>query len=196
MITPNRATPEGAAIVDLHQEMLGLRERYDELPGAEVVPVLEHWLTRFDFTTPADFHMHPPQETWSLPLGDPPEEAHAGELRTETAARPFPSRQECILANTTAVFHELDGPRGEGLPCLEVAGVLVFLYLDPRRKTVRVSVHLDSTAEHLVRPDGTVPLHVEVEDTVVFSAGAARPASPWCRIIRRLTRRIRRSTRR
>ncbi|MFD7409393.1 hypothetical protein ACFV7R_43760 [Streptomyces sp. NPDC059866] len=42
-----------------------------------------------------------------------------------------------------------------------------------------MSVHLDSAADWLVRPDGTVPLRVKVEDTVVLDdsgeEGAPRP---------------------
>ncbi|MEU6653389.1 hypothetical protein ABZ904_29130 [Streptomyces sp. NPDC046900] len=67
-----------------------------------------------------------------------------------------------------------------GLPCLVVDGVLVFAYLDHRLGAVRVSVHLDSAPEHLVRPDGTVPLQVVVEDAVVLddSGTEAAPRPP------------------
>ncbi|RSS80628.1 hypothetical protein EF919_40550, partial [Streptomyces sp. WAC02707] len=51
----------------------------------------------------------------------------------------------------------------------EVAGVLVFGYLDAKDGAVRVSVHTDSAdPEYVVRPDGTVPLRVVVDGAVVF----------------------------
>ncbi|MEU7967333.1 hypothetical protein AB0D09_28300 [Streptomyces sp. NPDC049097] len=61
-----------------------------------------------------------------------------------------------------------------------VDGVPVFGYLDHRVGAVRVSVHLDSAPEHLVRPDGTVPLRVVVEDSVVLpdSGTEAAPRPP------------------
>lgn len=42
-----------------------------------------------------------------------------------------------------------------------------------------MSIHVDNAPDHLVRPDGTVPLRVEVEDTIVLddsnAEGAPRP---------------------
>ncbi|PWI04915.1 hypothetical protein DIZ27_42455 [Streptomyces sp. NWU339] len=88
----------------------------------------------------------------------------------------FPDAGACERANHGAVFNA--GIHG-GLPCLEVDGVLVFAYLDHEVGAVRVSVHLDSAPDHLVRPDGTVPLRVKVEDTIVLddseAEGAPRP---------------------
>ncbi|MCX5106953.1 hypothetical protein [Streptomyces sp. NBC_00439] len=77
----------------------------------------------------------------------------------------FPDANTCSQANRSAVFHPATH---EGPPCAEVDGVLVFAYLDHQGGAFRVSVHLDSAAQRLVRPDGTVPLRVVVEDTVVF----------------------------
>lgn len=89
----------------------------------------------------------------------------------------FPDAGACERANRAATFHP-GGP--DGLPCLENDDVLVFAYLDHRVGAFRVSVHLDGAPEHLVRPDGTVPLRVVVEDTVVLDdsnvEGAPRPA--------------------
>ncbi|MFE4756032.1 hypothetical protein ACFRIB_38375 [Streptomyces mirabilis] len=45
---------------------------------------------------------------------------------------------------------------------MEIDGVLVFAYLDHELGAVQVSVHLDSAPDKLMRPDGTVPLRVEV----------------------------------
>ncbi|MEW1648423.1 hypothetical protein [Streptomyces sp. NPDC091219] len=89
----------------------------------------------------------------------------------------FPDAGACERANRAATFH----PGGhDGLPCLENEAVLVFAYLDHRVGAFRVSIHLDGAPEHLVRPDGTVPLRVVVEDTVVLddsnAEGAPRPA--------------------
>jgi hypothetical protein len=39
-------------------------------------------------------------------------------------------------------------------------------------QAVRVSVHLDAADELVVQPGKTVPLHVKVEDSTVFSGGA------------------------
>ncbi|MFD3843152.1 hypothetical protein ACFWWC_44100 [Streptomyces sp. NPDC058642] len=87
----------------------------------------------------------------------------------------------------------MDGPEDEGLPCIEIAGVLVFAYLDADLEAVRVSVHLDTTDEQLVRPDGTVPMVVELADTTVFDnlTPPPAPAQPtgWKARLRRLTRR-------
>ncbi|MFD3959282.1 MULTISPECIES: hypothetical protein [Streptomyces] len=78
----------------------------------------------------------------------------------------FPDAAVAEGLNRAAVFYAADD---QGPSCIEVAGVLVFGYLDAKDGVVRVSVHLDSAdSEHVVRPDGTVPLRVVVEDTVVF----------------------------
>ncbi|MFF7452211.1 MULTISPECIES: hypothetical protein [unclassified Streptomyces] len=84
--------------------------------------------------------------------------------------------QECAEANSTAVFHAMRGPDDEGLPCIEIAGLLVFAYLDADREAVRISVHLDTTDEQLVRADGTVPMLVEIADTTVFDNLTPPPA--------------------
>ncbi|WP_338704374.1 DUF3263 domain-containing protein (plasmid) [Streptomyces sp. Q6] len=49
---PDRTRPEGAAIVDLRDELNCIVERRGELPGADVVAAVETWLERFDFTEP------------------------------------------------------------------------------------------------------------------------------------------------
>ncbi|WP_431983820.1 hypothetical protein [Streptomyces qinglanensis] len=50
-----------------------------------------------------------------------------------------------------------------------------FAYLSPETGALRVSVDLDSAASQLVRPDCTVPLRVDVQDTVVLDA--SRPGA-------------------
>ncbi|MFB7998888.1 hypothetical protein ACFC4G_39440 [Streptomyces sp. NPDC056002] len=99
------------------------------------------------------------------------------ELYSEEIGRPHRSRivplnfafPDAVTAdglNRGAVFYAADD---DGPSCIEVAGVLVFGYVDAEDGVVRVSVHLDSAdPEHVVRPDGTVPLRVVVEDTVVL----------------------------
>ncbi|MFI2906689.1 hypothetical protein ACG2OD_00245 [Streptomyces sp. PDY-4] len=78
----------------------------------------------------------------------------------------FPDDVTAEALNRRAVFYAADD---DGPSCSEVAGVLVFGYLDAKDGVVRVSVHTDSAdPEHVVRPDGTVPLRVVVDDTVVF----------------------------
>ncbi|MGW6027616.1 hypothetical protein [Streptomyces sp. NPDC055099] len=74
----------------------------------------------------------------------------------------------CAEANSSAVFHPQEHPDHEGLPCIELAGILVFAYLDADLRTVRISIHLDTTHEKLARTDGSVPIQVEIEDTTVF----------------------------
>ncbi|MFF5265410.1 hypothetical protein ACFY4C_41560 [Actinomadura viridis] len=88
-------------------------------------------------------------------------------VRTRLVAQhwQFPGEEDCDRANRSAVFHPV---RAEGQPCIEVEGVLVFLYLDPDEEAVRVSIHLDTVADRLIRPDDTVPLRVVCESTVIF----------------------------
>ncbi|MGD1220642.1 hypothetical protein AB9Q10_19680 [Streptomyces krungchingensis] len=78
----------------------------------------------------------------------------------------FPDAVTAESLNRAAVFYAADD---QGPSCIEVTGVLVFGYLNAEDGVVQVSVHLDSAnPDHVVRPDGTVPLRVVVEDTVVF----------------------------
>ncbi|MGW0648457.1 hypothetical protein ACWD4T_06585 [Streptomyces umbrinus] len=105
--------------------------------------------------------------------------------------------EACAEANSTAVFHPMENPDDEGLPCIEIAGILVFAYLDHELGAVRVSIHLDTTDEQLVRADSTVPIQVEIEDTTVFTnltsppAPAPRTGTPWWKT--RLTQLARRT---
>lgn len=66
--------------------------------------------------------------------------------------------------NRAARFLPMEAEDELSLPCIEVAGVLVFLYV--KDGVVRVSVDLD-TAE-LADSKGLVPLEVTVQGTTVF----------------------------
>jgi hypothetical protein len=99
----------------------------------------------------------------------------------------------CATANSAAIFHAQVGPDDEGLPCVEIAGVLVFVYLDADREAVRVSVDLETADEQLVRADGTVPVRVDLGDSTVFSDPGVRPVpvetTGWRALVKRLARR-------
>ncbi|MGW7073510.1 hypothetical protein ACWGII_39635 [Streptomyces sp. NPDC054855] len=86
--------------------------------------------------------------------------------------------EACAETNSSAVFHPQAHPADDGLPCIELAGILVFAYLDADLHTVRISIHLDTTHEQLVRADGTVPLQIEIEDTTVFDNLTPPPPPP------------------
>ncbi|MEU5137061.1 hypothetical protein [Streptomyces californicus] len=88
----------------------------------------------------------------------------------------FPSTPTAEGLNRAAVLHAADD---QGPTCAEVAGVLVFSYLDADDGAVKVSVHLDGAdPEHLVRPDGTVPLRIVVEGTVIFDDSNSHAPHP------------------
>ncbi|WP_329046887.1 MULTISPECIES: hypothetical protein [unclassified Streptomyces] len=60
--------------------------------------------------------------------------------------------------------------RGEhdSLPALQVAGVLVFVYIDRERGTLCVSVGMDTAHRALLRADDCVPLEITVQGRTVF----------------------------
>ena len=68
----------------------------------------------------------------------------------------------------TARFWPARRDEPASLPALQVAGVLVFAYIDSEQAVLRVSVDLDTTHRALLRPEGTVPLHITVQGTTVF----------------------------
>jgi hypothetical protein len=84
-------------------------------------------------------------------------------------------------AGLNAVFHpqthilkswlsRADQPPEEH-PCLEVAGVQAYLYVDPQLPAIRLSLHLEDVIKPLRLPDGeSVPLRVMVNETVVYDA--------------------------
>ncbi|GAA4259930.1 hypothetical protein [Dactylosporangium darangshiense] len=70
-------------------------------------------------------------------------------------------------SNATAQFvpASFDAP----YPAIQVAGTWVFAYVD-RNGTLRIAAHLEQTERWLQRPDGTVPMRVSIQDTVVFES--------------------------
>ncbi|MFD9686758.1 hypothetical protein ACFWXO_13485 [Kitasatospora sp. NPDC059088] len=69
-------------------------------------------------------------------------------------------------------------------PALEVAGALVFVYVDGN--TLRVSVDLDTPHRGIVeRPNtrSTIPLHITVQGTTVFYAPSERSGDRAWRVI-------------
>ncbi|MFJ5779314.1 hypothetical protein [Streptomyces sp. NPDC093094] len=155
MISPDPATPVGAAVIALYRQMQDLQERTGEWPGADTAGILGQWLTGFDLR----------QADGPLPSGNGPQPDS------------FPDEAACAEFNAAAVFHPMAGPHDEGLPCIEIAGILVFAYLDPDLHALRVSVHLDTTDHRIAPPGQTVPLHIEAEDTTLHSSTAPTPAA-------------------
>ena len=253
LITPDPATPEGAAIIDLAATMDALQARTGQWPGADTADILGDWLSRFTFATSTALPRQVTGRAWVLRRWDqhgdevtlwsdeasalaalaqhvrsswenvagtdgiphrPPADdqaaidlyygtkEHRGDedhtLYAEDIARYVHTPRSlsladdaaCAQANSAAVFHPMAHPDDEGLPCIELAGILVFAYLDTDMRAVRVSVHLDTADQQLVRPDHTVPLQVEVEDATVFSTLGARPVPArvpvWKARLRRL----------
>ncbi|MFE3558399.1 hypothetical protein ACFXKW_26585 [Streptomyces sp. NPDC059193] len=162
---------EGAAIAELANHVRG---SWDNLSGREGIPE----------QPPAD-NIKAIELYYGRGRGDRPDEGY--DLYAEDLTRPqrsrlvplafdFPGAAEADALNRAAVFHPADE---DGPACVEVAGVVVFTYLDPVDGAVRVSVHLDSAdPEHVVRPDDTVPLRIVVEDTVVLDDSTARAPHP------------------
>ncbi|MFE9769782.1 hypothetical protein ACFYPC_35560 [Streptomyces sp. NPDC005808] len=179
-------TDEASALASLARHVRG---NWDNVRGDEGIPEVPP----FDDRTAIDLYYGP-----SDGRGDEDYWLYADDIGRNAPMTPapygfrFPGGEFCAQANSAAVFHPMTGPDDDGLPCIEVGGVLVFAYLDPDMQAVRVSVHLDTTVEQLVRGDSTVPLHVKVEDATVFSAGAGPvPANAWSWRLHRLVRRVR-----
>ncbi len=79
----------------------------------------------------------------------------------------FPDTERCREINATMRFNLGDASE-DVKPYVTVAGVLVFVYLDPRDGVLRVSVDLDTAEPESVREDGTVPLAISVGGDHVF----------------------------
>ncbi|MGC0407760.1 hypothetical protein RKD31_001003 [Streptomyces sp. SAI-163] len=170
---------EASALASLAQH----RGRWDNVAGTDGVPLRPP----ADDRTAVDVYYGPVEdrcdEDYTLRAYDV--------LRHGASTRPLSltDGQACAKANRAAVFHPMEGPDDESLPCIEIAGVLVFAYLDADTRAVRVSVHLDTTDEQLAQADGTVPVHVDVEDTTVFTHPPTPVPTGWRARLGRLARR-------
>jgi hypothetical protein len=169
----------------------GVRRSWDNVAGTDGVP----YLPPADDRAAVDLYYDGPEER----RGDEHYTLDAEDIGRCVMSTPaprnvrFPGEEVCAEVNSATVFHAQAGPGDEGLPCVEVAGVLVFAYLDADMQAVRVSVHLDTTDEQLLRSDATVPLHVEVGNSTVFSAGTApvpAAAEGWRKRLHQLVRRM------
>ncbi len=79
-------------------------------------------------------------------------------------------RRRITAAHAAAVAHPFQGGETEALPAVEVAGILVFAYLDPHCKALRVSVDLDTVDAWLLNAAECVPMLITVNGDDVFAA--------------------------
>ncbi|WP_157120927.1 hypothetical protein [Nocardia miyunensis] len=84
-------------------------------------------------------------------------------------------RRRVDTAHTAALLHPYRGANSDSLPAIEVAGSLVFVYLDRDHKALRVSVDLDSVAPWLLNDAERVPMLITVNGDEVFSADYQEP---------------------
>ncbi|MFB7918941.1 hypothetical protein [Streptomyces sp. NPDC056061] len=156
---------EGSALADLAEYVRGV---WDSLIGEEDVPDQPPTDDRETVRLFYGSERHSrPDEGFDLYAEDI---ARRGRTRIVPLDYRFPDEDASEQANRDVTFHPQTDDND--LPCVEVDGVLVFAYLDHETGAVRVSVHLDSAEDRLVRPDSTVPLRVEVEGDVVLDASA------------------------
>ncbi|MDT4993899.1 MAG: hypothetical protein QOH97_3791 [Actinoplanes sp.] len=74
-----------------------------------------------------------------------------------------------VAVNLAAEFHPATFDIVQ--PCIQVAGVWVFAYINPDG-VLQVSVHLDDTELWLLSPTSTIPIRVTVQGADVFTADA------------------------
>jgi len=161
-------TDDDSALAELARHARG---SWDNLRGHDDVPDTPPT----DDRTAVDLYYGPdrdnrPDEGYSLYADTITGQGHT---RIVPLAFQFPDAEACERDHRRAVLHP--GTNGD-LPCLGVDGILVFACLDHQVGALRVSIHLDSAPEHLVRTDCTVPLRIEVEDTTVFDDSEAESA--------------------
>jgi len=89
--------------------------------------------------------------------------------RDELPARQLSARLRSRF-HRTARFWPARRDEPGTLPALQVAGAMVFVYLDENTSELRVSVDLDTVHRALLRPGGdhTVPLRITVQGETVF----------------------------
>jgi hypothetical protein len=162
---------EGSALADLAEHV---RMAWDNIVGTEGVPdqppADDREAVRLYYGPKSDDH---PDEGYTVYAEDI---ARRGRTRIVPLDYRFPDENASEQANLEAVFNPQTD--SNDLPCTEIDGVLVFTYLDHQAGALQVSIYLDTAADRLVRPDGTVPLRVEVGDTVVLddsTEGTPRP---------------------
>lgn len=68
--------------------------------------------------------------------------------------------------NQAAIFHPQDPNDEDASPCVEIAGVQVYVYITDEG-TLRISTHYD-TANTEVFGDGPVPTEVNIGGTIVY----------------------------
>ena len=79
-------------------------------------------------------------------------------------------RRRVDAAHTAALLHPYRGADSDSLPAIEVAGSLVFVYLDRQCKALRVSVDLDTVAPWMLNDAERVPMLITVNGDEVFAA--------------------------
>lgn len=87
---------------------------------------------------------------------------------TSTRAPGLADAEYCARQTRRAAFLAPSSDLEE-LPCIEVAGVQAYLYLDAESGQVRVSVHLDDAAAEIRNPDATVPVRITVNGHAVYN---------------------------
>lgn len=112
--------------------------------------------------------------------GDAEDEQAEG--RIDFGSEPQRWRVRADIANKTAVFHpadddvsttDPDADDARVLPCVEIAGVQCYFYLDGKTGQFKVSLHFDTAEPWLLVGDREmplVPIRVQVGETVVFDA--------------------------
>jgi hypothetical protein len=87
----------------------------------------------------------------------------------------FPTSDECRDLNSSVIFHQgtqnLDDEDRRGPACVEIAGILVCVYLDPEDQLFRISAHFDRTdTEIICREDEhrTIPVEFTASGEVVW----------------------------
>ncbi|MFC8664018.1 hypothetical protein [Streptomyces sp. NPDC057199] len=160
---------EASALASLAQEV---RSSWDDVAGTDGVP----YRPPADDRTAADLYYGAQEDLEGYSLHP----ASISRCMRTPRSLSLSDDEACAEANSTAVFHPMKDPDDEGLPCIEIAGILMFAHLDHELGAVRVAIHLDSASDRLVRQDGTVPLRVQVEDTVVLddSGEEGAPLAP------------------
>jgi hypothetical protein len=73
-------------------------------------------------------------------------------------------------ANLEARFLPQDARDNTARPCIVIAGIQVYAYLDEETGTLHVSTHYDGAEAPAIAEDGSVPTRVSVGGQIVFDA--------------------------